>query len=132
MSQSSTEVKYRAVALTAAELRWLDYLLREPGIFLPSIPLLYCDNLSTIHRVANPIFHAQTHHIEIDYNFLRELSVRQSIAFRYVPTNDQIAGMFTKSISSDQFSYLISKQLPLSTESCHVRQRNRTNHGVCN
>ncbi|KAI5337351.1 hypothetical protein L3X38_016622 [Prunus dulcis] len=73
VSRSSTEAEHRALAHTALEIRWFGFLFRELDICLRSAPCIYVDNLSAIYMAANPIFHARTRHIEVDYHFVREL-----------------------------------------------------------
>ncbi|CAL2256546.1 unnamed protein product [Prunus armeniaca] len=73
VSRSSSKAEYRALATTAAELRWFCYLFRELGIPLHSPPCIFVDNVSALHMAANPVFHARTRHIEVDYHFVREL-----------------------------------------------------------
>ena len=46
MSRSFTEVEYRALATSAVELSWLWILFKELKIFLPYIPVIWCDNFS--------------------------------------------------------------------------------------
>lgn len=70
--RSSTEAEYRAMAITAAELTWLSYLLQNFGILQSSPPVLYCDNLSALYFTINRVFHARTKHVEIDYHYVRE------------------------------------------------------------
>ncbi|GJY98127.1 putative RNA-directed DNA polymerase [Tanacetum coccineum] len=72
ISRSSTEAEYKALADTVAELTWLQALLHELGIRSSSTPILWCDNLGATYLLANPIFHARTKHVEIDYHFVRE------------------------------------------------------------
>ncbi|GJV30923.1 retrovirus-related pol polyprotein from transposon RE1 [Tanacetum coccineum] len=72
VSRSSTEAEYKALADTVAELTWLQALLNELGIRSSSTPILWCDNLGATYLSANPIFHARTKHVEIDYHFVRE------------------------------------------------------------
>ena len=72
VSRSSTEAEYKALADTVAELTWLQALLHELGIRSSSTPILWCDNLGATYLSANPIFHARTKHVEIDYHFVRE------------------------------------------------------------
>ncbi|CAL8106349.1 unnamed protein product [Prunus armeniaca] len=109
VSRSSTEAEYRALAHTAAEICWFGFLFRELGIPLSSAPCVYVDNLSAICMAANPIFHARTRHIEIDYHFDRELVARKALHTFYVPSSHQIADIFTKGLSRERFSLLKSK-----------------------
>ncbi|KAM2128622.1 hypothetical protein ACFX1R_008391 [Malus domestica] len=70
VSRSSSEAEYRALATTAAKIRWFCYLFCELGISLRTPPCIFVDNVSALHMAANPIFHAHTRHIEIDYHFV--------------------------------------------------------------
>ncbi|XP_058222953.1 uncharacterized mitochondrial protein AtMg00810-like [Rhododendron vialii] len=72
VSRSSTEAEYRALAHTVAELSWLQMLLRDFSIVLHSLPVLWCDNLGALALASNPVFHARSKHIAIDYHFIRE------------------------------------------------------------
>lgn len=56
VTRSSTEVEYWALATTASELTWLEFLLREIGCFDTTAPILWCDNLSATYLTTNPIF----------------------------------------------------------------------------
>src|SRR5205809_5698058 len=57
VSRSSCESEYRALASTAAEVKWLCHLLRDLKVNVPSTPLLLCDNQSAIFLAANPVSH---------------------------------------------------------------------------
>jgi histone deacetylase 1/2 len=70
VSRSNTEAEYRSLALTTAEVDWIRMLLRELHVHLPSPSTLWCDNLSAMSLASNPIFHARTKHIKIDYHFI--------------------------------------------------------------
>lgn len=59
VARSSTEVEYRAVPNTAAELRWICSLLTELGVTLPAAPTVYCDNIGATYLCANPVFHSR-------------------------------------------------------------------------
>ena len=70
--RSSTEAEYRALAITAVELSWLQIFFKELRIFLPYVLVLWCDNVSAIALSANPVFHSRTKHFEVDYHYVRE------------------------------------------------------------
>jgi hypothetical protein len=72
VSRSSTEAEYKALANAAAELIWVEALLGELGVKLKERSCLWCDNLGATYLSANPIFHAQTKHIEIDFILLEK------------------------------------------------------------
>nr|GEV64790.1 hypothetical protein [Tanacetum cinerariifolium] len=71
ISCSSPEAEYRDLADIVVELTWLQALLNELGICSFSTPILWCDNLGATYLSANPIFHARTKHVKIDYHFVR-------------------------------------------------------------
>ncbi|KAJ6866233.1 Retrovirus-related Pol polyprotein from transposon TNT 1-94 [Populus alba x Populus x berolinensis] len=99
ISRSSTEAEYRAMANTAAELTWLTYILHDLHIPLISAPVLYCDNLSALHMTVNPVFHARSKHIELDYHFVRERVALGKLITHHIPTTHQLADLFTKPVS---------------------------------
>ncbi|XP_039035713.1 uncharacterized mitochondrial protein AtMg00810-like [Hibiscus syriacus] len=72
ISQSSTEVEYRCMASSVAELVWLRGLTKEMGIKHHEPTTLYCVNQAALHIAANPVYHERTKHIEIDCNFVSE------------------------------------------------------------
>ncbi|XP_026416688.1 uncharacterized protein LOC113312149 [Papaver somniferum] len=73
ISRSSTEAEYRGLANAAAEILWLSCLFEELSVYLSLPCRLYCDNLGAGSLTANPIFHARTKHIEVDYHMIRDL-----------------------------------------------------------
>uniref|UniRef100_A0A2N9FTS7 Uncharacterized protein n=1 Tax=Fagus sylvatica TaxID=28930 RepID=A0A2N9FTS7_FAGSY len=109
ISQSSAEAEYRGMASATAELTWLTYLLRDLGLSSHSSPILFCDNTSTLHMAVNPVFHARTKHIELDFHFVHENVALGALTTRYVPSQSQIADLFTKAVSKDVFHRFHSK-----------------------
>ena len=64
---------------------------------------LWCDNLGATYLSANPVFHARTKHIEIDYHFVRERVAQKLLEIQFIPTGDQVADGFTKPLQVRQF-----------------------------
>lgn len=93
------------MAQTAAELSWLTMLLSDLHVVLPP-PTLWFDNLSAISLSSNPVFHARSKHIEVDYHYVRERVAAQKLFNRYVSTSDQVADILTKPLSVSQFQFL--------------------------
>ena len=102
VSRSSTEAEYKAVANATAEIMWIQTLLREIGISSPRMAKLWCDNMGAKYLSSNPVFHARTKHIEVDFHFVRERAVKKLLEIDYIPTGDQIADGFTKALSVRQ------------------------------
>lgn len=71
VSRSSTESEYKALANATAEIMWIQTLLKELQVRSPRVARLWCDNMSAKYLFSNPVFHARTKHIEVDYHFVR-------------------------------------------------------------
>jgi histone deacetylase 1/2 len=99
VSRSSTEAEYKAMANATAEVIWIQTLLRELGIKSPPVARLWCDNIGATYLSANPVFHARTKHIEVDYHFVRERVTQGVLDIRLISTDDQVADGFTKSLT---------------------------------
>ncbi|XP_019156862.1 PREDICTED: uncharacterized protein LOC109153447 [Ipomoea nil] len=109
VARSSTEAEYKGLADVSAEVTWLVSLLREIGFPPVSAPKLWCDNLGSTYLCANPIFHARTKHIEIDYHFVRDKVAKKEIQINFISTKDHIADIFTKILSTLRFNSLRHK-----------------------
>jgi hypothetical protein len=98
VSRSSTEAEYKALANATTELIWVEALLRELGVKLKEKPCLWCDNLGATYLSVNPVFHARTKHIEIDFHFVRERVADNLLNIKFISSKDQVADGFTKAL----------------------------------
>ena len=111
ISRSSTKVEYCALASTAAELAWLRTLFRELRLFLPHIPILWCDNNSAIALASNPVFHSRTKHIEVNYHYVRGCILHRDLGIKFISGRDNFADNFTKPLPGPSFLLLRGKLL---------------------
>lgn len=98
VSRSSTETEYKSLANATAKVIWVQKLLTELGIAHPPAARLWCDNIGATYLSANPVFHAQTKHIEIDFYFVRERVAQRLLDIKYIASGDQVADGFTKAL----------------------------------
>ncbi len=62
--------------------------------------VIYCDNISSILLVNNPIYHARTKHIKVHYHFIKEKVLAKEIDLIHVSAEDQVANIFTKALGT--------------------------------
>ena len=62
-----------------------------------------CDNTSAINISKNLVEHSRTKHIEIGHHFLRDHVQKCDVTLEFVSTKDQLADIFTKPLSEEQF-----------------------------
>ncbi|KAJ9560999.1 hypothetical protein OSB04_006159 [Centaurea solstitialis] len=89
--------------------------LQDYDIQLSKIPI-YCDNTSAIAIANNPVLHSKTKHIEVRYHFIRDHVMNGDIELHFVPTEYQLADLFTKPLDVTRFNMLLSELGMLNPE----------------
>lgn len=102
VSHSSTEAEYKALTNATAEMMWIQQLLTELQVPHSPVARLWCDNIGAKYLSTNPVFHARTKHIEIDFHFVRERVAQKLLDIRFISTSDQLADGFTKPIAASK------------------------------
>ena len=108
VSTSTAEAEYIVAGSCCAQILWMRNQLQDYGLALTKIPIL-CDNTSAIAIANNPVQHTRTKHIDIRYHFLREHVMSGTVELHFVPTDQQIADIFTKPLDESTFSRLVGE-----------------------
>jgi hypothetical protein len=70
---------------------------------------IYCDNQSCIKLSENPVFHDKSKHIEIKYQYIRNMVEKGAVELHYIATDEQIADVLTKPLSRVKLEYFKDK-----------------------
>ena len=90
-----SRVSTRQLAYTTAKISWLWSLFKYLDVSL-STPLIWCDNISSISLASNPVFHACTKHLEVDYHYACDKVVPKELDISYICTTDQVVDVSPK------------------------------------
>jgi hypothetical protein len=99
VSRSSIEAKYKSLVNATTEIIWIKALLHELGVSQSRPASLWCDNLGATYLTVNPVFHARTKYVEVDYHFVRERVAGKFMEIKFISTDDQIVDGFTKPLT---------------------------------
>ena len=109
VSKSLAEAEYKAMANVACEITWVLQLLKDLKVEHLKLTMLFYDNQAALYKVANPVFHERTKHIEMDCHFVRDKIMAGMIKTSHIATNSQVADIFTKALGYSSFTRLSEK-----------------------
>lgn len=107
MALSSTEAEYIAQTHAAKELIWLCTFLGKLATPFLEPTTLHCDNQGAIVLSKDNKFHARTKHINIRYHFIRKAVKDNKIFMHYIPTDENVADIFTKALAKLKFEKFV-------------------------
>ena len=55
------------------------------------------------------MFHDKLNHIEIKYQYIRDMAEKGVVKLQYIATDEQVAGVLTKPLSKVKFEYFRDK-----------------------
>jgi len=97
------------MATITCELKWLKAVLTSLGVSHDTSITLHCDSQPTLHIARNPVFHEHTKHIQVDCHFVCDEVVNGNIQPVFVPTQHQLANIFTKVLGKAQYDTILPK-----------------------
>jgi len=100
---STAEAELVACSEACRESEWIWYLLEELGHNLDKPIQVLCDNTSVVAIAKNPGNHNGTKHIAIRHLYIRELIQNGKVQIKYCWTEDMIADILTKPVSTKLF-----------------------------
>ena len=62
------------------------------------------DSQAAIAYTKDPKYHGKPKHIDIKYNFVRDLVAQEEVNMKYISTHDMVTDPFTKLIPRDTFN----------------------------
>ena len=101
--------RYVACSSTIHEAVWLRRFLQDIGVVKTTFEpvTLYCDSMDALAYIKDSKYHGKTKHIQIRYNFVREMITQNEVALKHIPTNEMVVDPFTKPVARDAFVRLV-------------------------
>eukprot|EP00253_Pinus_taeda_P027259 PITA_27259 len=100
---STVEVEYIVASMASCEVVWLRKLFSELFGHMLDTTVILCDNQSGIRLSENPIFHDRSKHIDIRYQFIRDMVQRGAIRLHHIGTDEQVADILTNPLGKVKF-----------------------------
>ena len=105
---STCEAEYVALATATQEAKFLRQLLADLTCLPCKSVCIYVDNQGAIGLANNPIHHKRSKHIDVKYHYVR-LEIQYGIVeLTYVPTDNNVADVFTKPVTRVRLNRLLS------------------------
>ena len=84
---------------------------------------IFVDNSGVISLVFNPVDHQSNKHIRLSCHYARELTEQQIIAPQRVPTDKNLADVFTKALGGVAFKEMLGQFVKHGPDLSSVRGR---------
>ncbi|GKB66088.1 retrovirus-related pol polyprotein from transposon TNT 1-94 [Tanacetum coccineum] len=108
VAMSSSKAEYVATAECCAQVLWIKSQLADYDVLYDNVAI-FCDNTSVIAISNNPVLHSRTKHIDIMYHFIRDHILKGDLELHFVPTDLQLADIYTKPLTKLSFTRLVTE-----------------------
>ncbi|MBW0509220.1 hypothetical protein O181_048935 [Austropuccinia psidii MF-1] len=99
VAQSTTKVEFVSMNKCSKEVQWLSHLITSLNIQL-KVPILKNDNTGAITISNEAQLNPNSKHIEVRFQYLRNLVRKNLLKVQHVPTNEMAADVLTKALGT--------------------------------
>ena len=103
---SSSEAEYVALSEAAKEIKFVYQLLQSIGIEIELPIIVRVDNVRAIFVSENTSTSGRTKHVDIRYRYVNEMVLNGFLKIQFVKTEENVADIFTKNVSSETYRKL--------------------------
>lgn len=105
---STMESEFIALTESVKELVWYSRILNELNLIESVKPKQYCDNEAAIYFVRNNPENLKTKHIDIKYQFIRQLINEKLFDLEFVSSRNNLADFLTKPLLVNKFKVFLN------------------------
>merc|ERR1711954_152210 len=99
---SFTVAEVLAILDATKELVWISSILKDINIEKGQA-IMYCDSTCAMNQCKHPTSHKNTRHYENKLFYIRDTLKEENIQIEYIPTEINLADIFTKPLHVDKF-----------------------------
>ncbi|MBW0531863.1 hypothetical protein O181_071578 [Austropuccinia psidii MF-1] len=99
VAQSTTEAEFISMNKCSKEMQWLSNLISTLKIKL-RVPVLKNNNTGAITISKEAQLNPNSKHIEVRFQYLRDLVKKNLLIVQHSPTNDMVADVLTKALGT--------------------------------
>ena len=105
---STTEAEYIAASEVVKEVMWLRGLVSELLQMKElKTTIIHCNNQSAVSLSKNQVYHDRIKHVDVKYYFIRDMIKSEAVDIDKISTNENVAGMLTKTLPYEKFNYCL-------------------------
>jgi len=104
---STKEAEYYSAGLRSRVLIGFRQLCTTLG-FSQTSTEVQSDNQPALYSLKTRLSHSKSRHIKIQFHYVRDLVKDGEVHFKYCPTANMVADLFTKALPAAQFQKLVA------------------------